>query len=95
MSDYKILGYDAYMMKRKYSNGRLALEFLDTEDGCPIVMATVNLPDAVIAKDEVAIKNYSENDGILQELIEQGVVSAPIRFEPSGFVDIPICKVLI
>jgi hypothetical protein len=95
MSDYKILGYDAYMMKRKYSNGRLALEFLDPEDGCPIVMATVNLPDADIADDEVAIKDYSENAGILQELMDQGVVSAPLRYKNSGFVRIPICKVLV
>lgn len=93
--DYTILGYKACMMKRKYPNGRLALEFLDLEDGCPITVATVNLPEASISDGEVAIKNYSENAGILQELVEQGVVSAPLRYESSGFVQIPICKILI
>jgi hypothetical protein len=93
--EYKILGYNAYMMKRKYGNGRTALEFLDPEDGCPIVVASVNLPDIHMEADEVAVKNYSENQGILIQMINQGIISAPIRFEPSGFVDIPICKLLI
>lgn len=92
---YKILGYDALLDKKKYGNGRTAIQFLDAEDGCPIVMATVNLPDADIAEDEVAIKDYSENEGILQELMDQGVVSAPLRYKASGFVRVPICKILI
>ena len=93
--DYTILGYKAYMMKRKYPNGRVALEFLDPEDGCPITVATVNLPNVHMDSDEVGIKHYSENQGILKEMIDQGIISTPVRYEPSGFVDIPICKVLI
>lgn len=92
---YKILGYDALLDKKKYGNGRTAIQFLDPEDGCPITIATVNLPDVHMDSDEVGIKHYSENQGILNQMIDQGIISAPIRFEPSGFVDIPICKLLI
>lgn len=45
-----------------------------------------------LAPDEVAIKNYSENEGILSQLIEMGIVLKPHRFQKSGWIDIPVCK---
>ena len=82
-----------------YENGRLAIQLMDAEDHSPVATATVNLPDVDLDGDEVAIKDYSENAGMLDALIEAGVVSKPRRYEAtcaaftsSGFVTVPICQ---
>jgi hypothetical protein len=77
-----------------YNNKRTAIKLVDAEDGSPIAIATVNVPEAPMEHDEVAIKDYSENEGMLDVLMKARVVSAPIRFVQSGFVNIPVCKLL-
>lgn len=52
-------------------------------------------PSEVLEKGYVAIKNWSENKGILNILVRKGIVSMPNYFIKSGFVDIPVCKLLI
>jgi len=47
-----------------------------------------------LGDDEIFIKNYSENKGILDDLIRLGIVSNPIGHVTSGFVEIPKCKLL-
>lgn len=64
------------------------------EDNEPFMTASVSV-EAELEADEVAIKNYSENEGILDELIKNGVVSKPHKVINSGFVTIPICKLLM
>jgi hypothetical protein len=59
------------------------------------MVATSHLPLEDISKDELVVKDYSENEGILQELIRLKIVEAPKRFVRSGFVSLPICKLLI
>jgi hypothetical protein len=79
----------------KYSNGRTAIQLFDVDDGQPIATASVNLVDEPMAADEVAIKDYSENEGMFNVLNQAGLISDPVRFTSSGFIrDIPICKLL-
>lgn len=79
---------------RYWSNGRVALVLVNEETipNSNVAVATVNLPYKSMSADEVAIKNYSENSGILQVLMDAEIVEAPTAMEPSGFVYIPICK---
>jgi hypothetical protein len=63
-------------------------------DDFPPIVLTINLPDVPLAEDEVAIKNYSEHEGVLDDLIDAGIVSQPVKFIQSGFVEIPVCKIL-
>ena len=56
----------------------------------PYATATVIIPG--LSTDEYAIKDYSENDGILDMLLEQEVVVEPHRYAYSGYVMIPICR---
>lgn len=70
-------------------NGNVAILLRDKEEGEVVTVATVNtvpLPDRL-----VAIKNYSENEGVLDFLIENNVVE-PEKGNTiySGFVEIPI-----
>ena len=85
--------YSLKLFFRKYSNGQTRLDLIDSEDGLPYATATVAV-DMSIAEDEVIIKNYSENEGILESLINAGIVSHPVSFIRSGFVHLSVCKLL-
>lgn len=80
-----------YLSRKTYPrNNNVRLELIDAVDHCPYMVATVWMEG--LAKDEVAIKNYSENTGVLDLLLNEGVVEAPHRYESSGFVKIPVCR---
>ena len=79
---------------RMYNNGRPALELLeeDLEYGLtPYATATVNLPDVLLQPNEVLIKDYAENEGILQFLVENNIVVPTQNGVQSGYVWIPVC----
>ena len=76
---------------REYDNKRIAIELLDMNDKSPFAVASVNLPDFVIGKDMVFIKDYSENEGMLRTLVEADIVQDTGETAPSGYVDVPLC----
>jgi hypothetical protein len=82
--------YEVYIEKRKYSNGRVSLQLIDVTDGMPHSVATVNLPDVLLADNEVLIKDYSENDGMLNFLTENNIVIPTERGVQSGHVWVPV-----
>jgi hypothetical protein len=86
--------WDCYIEFGEYPNGRTAIELINKEDGDSVVVASVNLPDEILDSGEIAIKNYSENTGVMELLINAGVISQPIRYVNTGMVRIPICKKL-
>ena len=77
-----------------YGNGRKAIQLMDADDGCPVATASINLRDVDMDDDEIAIKDYSENAGMFNVLSMAKVISDPVRFVSSGFVSVPICKIL-
>lgn len=80
---------------RKYPmNDRWAIELISKEEGIPYAVATVNLPDVELEEDEVIIKNYSENEGILELLEKEGIVKRTGRSVKTGWVTVPVCKIL-
>ena len=78
----------------EYQYGGIALElYCEDEEGFmePYCTASVCIPGA-LEDNEIAIKNYSENSGILEILTENGIVNEPHRYVSSGFVtSIPVC----
>ena len=88
-------GFKCKVTKKHYSNKRIALELIDCIDGDSVAVATINLPDVDMKPDEVAIKDYSENEGMLDILIAADIISQPIMFVRSGFINVPICKLLM
>lgn len=92
----KFKHWNCNIVFREYKNGRLSMQLLEDKVPCsPVATASVNIPNEPLEKDEIAIKDYSENEGILDCLVQNKVVSAPVRYVNSGFVKIPICKLLI
>lgn len=59
------------------------------------IVVSLNLVDENQDRDEVAIKNYSEMEGTLDKLIHEKIISEPVRYCPSGYVKVPICKLLM
>ena len=79
-----------YVQRKEYVSGNVCLNLIDARDHFPYMCATVNVDG--LSENEVAIKNYSENEGILPVLISEGIVKEPHRYVNSGFVKIPICE---
>jgi hypothetical protein len=69
------------------SNG-LLLSF-DAEDGEPIAVFSSTIDG--LAHNEIAIKNYSENEGIYEQLIDQEVILPAHRTTYQAHVSFGIC----
>jgi hypothetical protein len=82
--------YEVQVQKAEYKNGGTALQLIDAEDGSPFATATLWVEG--LASDEVAIKNYSENLGMLTFLVTNKIVEQPHRQINNGFVNIPVCR---
>lgn len=89
----KFKSCECFIETSMYSNNdRLAIVLCDNTDGEMIAVATVNLPHSHLPDDHVFIKDYSENEGIMNILINAGIIDSPTLYVPSGYVQIPMCK---
>lgn len=84
--------YNVNLVKKAYSNGNVAIQAVGI-DGEPVAVLSVNTGDKV-DKEHVAIKDYSENSGALDSLKKAGVVGNPEYVLKSGYVTVPVCKLL-
>lgn len=85
------------LFAEQYPNGRLALSLwapvVDSENGAEVEMGlepymtiTVNIPEAPLMNDEILVKDWSENEGIDDWLMEQEIVmKQPWSFFPCGY----------
>ena len=91
------------IVKLRYPNSRTALELVIAENdeerelykGEPMATATVNIPQVPLERNEVIIKDYSENEGMLETLVKAGIVEDTGKVVETGFVVCNICKLLI
>lgn len=80
----------------KYENRRVALQLIDSHDFQPIAKCTINIPELKLKKNQIVIKNYAENEGMLDSLVNAGVVR-PLGYDaemPFGS-SAPVCELLI
>jgi len=75
-------------------NGQIALLLLDSRTGKRVAVATVCL-DVEIPSNYCLIKNWSENEGIQEVLVEAGIIKLTGRSHPAGFVYADEAEVLI
>jgi hypothetical protein len=77
----------------RYQNGRIVL-LVGVPNAPSMSKLTVNLPDDVpLADDEFAIKDYSENTGVLESLVNSGLVHPPHKFVADDHVSFPIVRI--
>lgn len=73
----------------RYPNGNLAVEIWSQTEG-PVNRVTVN-PDVPLSDDMIAIKDYSENEGMVESMVELGIIIEPAFMTiQSGWVEIPV-----
>ena len=80
-------------ISRYQSNNQTSLQLL-TEEGLPFMTITKNIEHVILEEDEVIIKDYSENEGILQALIKENVIAKPHETINSGYVKLHICQLI-
>ena len=73
----------ARLLWGRYGDGSASLAFL-TLDGEPLRVATVNRPKAGLARDECSIKDWGENRGMLDFLLDAGLLERTGRSVPVG-----------
>lgn len=83
-------GFKCEVQVEKYQSGYKAIRLIDQEDGQSVVIATTNLEE--LDSDEVAIKDYSENEGIYDALLEANVIFPKHRELSTGYITVPVCR---
>lgn len=86
------MGYICDVQVERYATGNQAVRLLDVEDGMPVAVATLNTDG--LESDEVAIKNYSENESMYETLLGNGVIHPMHREINIGYVTVPVCKLV-
>ena len=82
------------------AGSRLAIQLLSDEEdadkgvfyGEPIAVATVNIPELQLKENEICIKNYSENEGMIDTLQKAGLITEVKREVSTGFVTVHIVE---
>lgn len=87
MIEYKIFKCEVQI--EKYKRGGNVIVLVDAYDGSAVAFATVHVHG--LGPNEVAIKNYSENEGIYEILIKAKVIKPMHREVEQGFVTLPVC----
>lgn len=82
--------YNVTVNLAKYANNRTSISLTDADDGQPYATATVNIDHVLLADNEVLIKDYSENEGMLDFLVKNNIVTPTPNGVQSGFVWLPV-----
>lgn len=85
--------YNARLEFSHYANNRTAMTLVDDEG--QIACATVNLPEYDLKGDEILIKTWSENEGMLDFLTRHKIVEDLGRDVPTGYVSARVCRLLV
>lgn len=92
-TNFHFAGFAGNLILTRYiSNNAMALRMISETDGA-IAMCTLNTDG--LAPDELAIKDYSENSGMLDALLEQDIVQEPHRHIITGFEMTPVCRLKV
>ena len=79
-----------WIEKAKYGNGNLALQLMTAEG--PYATLSTNIDGIVLDKDCFIAKNYSENVGLTEQFIENGLIEDTGEKVSAGFASCPILK---
>lgn len=80
-------------LHKYHGNDRIAIQLNDANDGQPYAVVTVNKPEVLLSDNEVLVKDYSENEGMLDFLTKNNIVTPTANGVQSGFVWLPVAIV--
>ena len=81
-------GFTCVLCKSAYTvNDAPALYLIDAGDGAPVATVTANVPGISerLPEGEVLVKDFSENTGVMDALVEAGYLEPTGNDVPSGF----------
>jgi hypothetical protein len=93
MKVFTYKGDKVRLTQREYGNKRTALT-MESAIGEPYMKISVNVDDVPIRPNQIVVKDYSENEGILHWLQDNNIVSAPIGGAKVGHVFCPLVELL-
>lgn len=95
LANVTFAGYNCNVNKTTYSNGYTALLLEDAIEGDCVAVVSINmLSQGRLSSNRIYVKDYSENEGILEVLQKAGVLSEPLGYAQAGFELVPICEIL-
>jgi hypothetical protein len=65
---------------------------LVSQQGETIARVTIVLLDFTPPPGFIAVRDYSENRGLLEVLMDAGIVNRPLFWQPADHVNVPICR---
>ncbi len=91
----KYKSYECVLVSSRYHHGnRVSLQLIDVS-GEPVAVCSVNLPDDYLGENEIFIKDYSENAGMADFLVKEGIVELTGETVQTGYVSVPKCRLLV
>lgn len=86
-------GWDCTLQKGRYIDDTIAILLFDTHNGEPIATATVAIQGPELKENQIIVKDYSENEGMLAALTNIGLVTSVEQWIPTGWVSVPVCNI--
>jgi len=90
---YIYQGFRVNIKLGRYYGGNLAVQ-LEEEDGQPFATASINVKELDLAGGEFVCKDYSENEGMLNFLLSNGIAEDTGRKVNTGYVNSSILKLI-
>jgi hypothetical protein len=100
MKTLKFKDWICNLRREQYAKGHTALLLVSAGQklygeeiypGERIASVTINIDG--LKKDEIAVKNYSENEGMLDLMLQLGIVLPAHRTARTGFVEVTIHRI--
>ncbi|AGA60101.1 hypothetical protein Theco_4104 (plasmid) [Thermobacillus composti KWC4] len=65
------------------------------EDGSPMATATINVPSLELPENYVVVKDQDENEGMMEALVEAGIVRPTGLRVVVGYYSAPVAELLV
>lgn len=72
-----------------------ALFLNDFETGEPVIRCSTNVTDVYLEPGHTVLNSHDETADLLPALVEAGIVSEPIDWVLTGYVRLPVCRILV
>lgn len=82
---------EVLVKKGRYGNGNLALVLIEENSASPIAKITVNT-DEVLEEGLAYVKNYSENEGMLEAVLKTELAIEVLGVKQMNWVTVPLVR---
>jgi len=84
---------DVEVIPTLYFDGNTALQLVAIDTGEPVAKATVNIPEEAKTDKIVFIKDYAENEGVLETLVKGNILRDMNMTVQAGYTVVYGCRI--